>query len=82
MAATRQAVGPRAFDRRYVIGHWAWETEHLPLEHQRGFSYVDEIWANSSYVAEVISRHAPDGLPVRVVPPALNPPVPEWSSPR
>lgn len=77
MAATRRAVGRRAFDRRYVIGQWAWETEDLPLSHQRGFPYVQEIWAYSTYVADVLRRYAPEHVPVAVVPPALERPSPD-----
>lgn len=71
---TRWQVGPRAYDRRYTIGQWAWETEELPLDHRRGFSYVDEVWANSTYVRDVIRECAPDGLPVEYVPIAVERP--------
>lgn len=74
MERTRWQVGARAFDRRYVIGQWAWETESLPLEHRRGFAYVDEIWTYSTYVRDVVREVAPDHIPVEVVPIELRRP--------
>ena len=67
-ADARQLVGPASYDKRYVIGQWAWETEVLPLEHRRGFAYVDEVWANSTFVRDIISTVAPEHIPVLYVP--------------
>lgn len=74
MEAARRLVGASSYDRRYVIGQWAWETESLPLEHRHGFAYVDEVWANSTYVRDIIDRVAPDHIPVLHVPAPVETP--------
>lgn len=74
MFHARRSFGIPDFDRRYIVGQWAWETESLPVEHRQGFSLVDEIWANSKYVQNVIQRAAPDDLPVHMVPPFVETP--------
>lgn len=60
---------------RYQIGHWAWETEFVPERWDGSFALVDEIWANSRYVAGALSRAG--DVPVVVVPTAVAPPDPQ-----
>ena len=74
MPAARQLFGPREFDRRHVIGQWAWETERLPIEHRIGFQHVDEVWANSTFVRDVIRRDAPENIPVLYIPSPIEMP--------
>lgn len=66
--------GGRALDGRPSIGQWAWETDVLPPNWLGAFRYLDEIWVNSTYVAENLARASP--VPVVVVPQCLTVPDP------
>ena len=61
--------GRDALGERPTIGHWAWETDVLPPSWLPGFAHVDEIWVNSTYVAENLARLSP--VPVVVIPQAI-----------
>ena len=62
---------PEAFEDRHVIGLWWWEVGSLPQRWLRAFDLVDEVWAGSRFVADVLAAISP----VPVVHVAL--PVPE-----
>lgn len=61
-------VGAQPFQGRFCIGVWFWELEQAPRSWRPAMGYVDEVWAGSHFVAEAVSRRAPAGLPVRVLP--------------
>ncbi len=70
-------LGPAAYAARRTAGFWAWETSQVPESHLRAAELVDEVWVNSSYVADA---YRTAGLPVRVV---VQPvPVPRWVTAR
>lgn len=50
----------------YTIGHWAWETDLIPERWDSIYRLVDELWVNSTWVAENLAQAAP--VPVIVVP--------------
>jgi glycosyltransferase involved in cell wall biosynthesis len=54
------------------IGVWAWETDTIPKSWRRAFEFVDEIWVNSSFMAQNIAPAAP--VPVVALPPPVEPP--------
>ncbi len=56
--AFAERAGPQFFADRYTIGLWAWELEDFPTRYAVAFEHVDEIWANSSFSAQAISRLA------------------------
>ncbi len=63
MPAFRERLGERFFAGRRTIGLWWWETTVLPEWMAQSFALVDEVWAGSAFVAEVL-RGASDGTPV------------------
>jgi glycosyltransferase involved in cell wall biosynthesis len=69
-----QAAGEQILGGRPTIGHWAWETDVVPPSWFEGFKYVEEVWVNSTFVAENLGRVAP--VPVVVVPQATVVPDP------
>ena len=69
-----QRVGPCFFTNRYTIAVWFWETSSFPSMFHSAFRGVDEIWAASSYIADILRSVAPTGVPVREFPaPVLEP---------
>jgi hypothetical protein len=66
--------GEGALNGRPSIGQWAWETDVLPQSWLGAFRYLDEIWVNSTFVAENLGRLSP--VPVVVVPQGLVVPDP------
>lgn len=72
--AFTQEVGPSFAAGRHTIGLWFWETSHFPSMFDTCFGSVDELWAASDYVVEVLRAAAPPELPVRRMPlPILEP---------
>ncbi len=69
-----ERVGAEALRERYTIGHWAWETDVIPAWWDPAFELVDEVWVNSTYVAENIARATDVDVPVVFVPvPVVKP---------
>ncbi len=66
---------PGATRPGYTIGQWAWETDTVPPRWDPVFKLVDEIWVNSTWVAETIARSSP--VPVVVVPQPVEAPEPD-----
>jgi glycosyltransferase involved in cell wall biosynthesis len=64
-------LGPEVFESSYNIGCWVWELSEFPKTWRRRFRYVDEIWAQSRFIQESISRDAP--VPVIWVPQVIEP---------
>jgi hypothetical protein len=74
MLAARDALGPAAFAGRRTIGLWWWEVQGLPGRWARSFDGVDEVWAGSRFVADVLGAVAPVPV-VRMPMPVAQPPV-------
>lgn len=71
--AERQVSGQQRngyFRDRYSIGCWNWELSSFPAEWQESFSYLNEVWAPSTFVWECLSRVSP--IPVTRVPYAID----------
>jgi glycosyltransferase involved in cell wall biosynthesis len=64
-------TGVDVFEGHYNIGAWAWELPHFPERWYDRFAYYDEIWATTSFVANVLSPISP--IPVVRIPPVLTP---------
>ncbi len=58
--------GSKVLAGRPSIGQWAWETDVLPASWSGAFRHLDEIWVNSTFVAENLGRVSP--VPVLVIP--------------
>ena len=72
-----QDVGLGFFEGRYTIGVWFWETSTFPTMFHSAFSTVDELWAASDYIAEILRAAAPADtpivrMPLPIVRPATN----------
>jgi glycosyltransferase involved in cell wall biosynthesis len=57
-----------AFQRRYLIGYWAWELPELPPPWAEAIPTFHEIWAPSRFVAEALLSSKTPPRKVRVMP--------------
>jgi len=74
MLAARAEMGMDVFGGRRAIGFWWWEVQGLPQRWARSFDGLDELWAGSRFVADVLGAVAP--VPVIRMPlPVAEPPV-------
>jgi hypothetical protein len=73
MTGARDELGAAAFEGRHVIGMWWWEVAAVQARWLRAFDLVDEVWAGSRFVADVLSAVAP--VPVVHVPMPVPEPV-------
>jgi hypothetical protein len=73
MTGAADELGPAALEGRHVIGMWWWEVAALPSRWLRAFDLVDEVWAGSRFVADVLGAVAP--VPVVHVPLPVAEPV-------
>ena len=64
------ASRPEIFKDRYNIGYGFWELSDYPDEWLYPMNYLDEIWAPSRYIHEVISKKA--SVPVVHMPMAVD----------
>jgi glycosyltransferase involved in cell wall biosynthesis len=65
LPAVTSYLGRRVLAGRMVVGFWAWELAEMPHRWRDGFRYVHEVWAPSTFCAELFRRHTLK--PVRVV---------------
>lgn len=63
-------LGEEEFRDRYNIGVWAWELPSFPQEWHNRFSWYDEIWVGTSFIAGALAKVSP--IPVVVVPPVMS----------
>jgi len=73
MTGAADELGPAVLEGRHVIGLWWWEVAALPPRWLRAFDLVDEVWAGSRFVADVLGAVAP--VPVVHVPLPVAEPV-------
>jgi len=73
MTGAAAELGAAALEGRHVIGMWWWEVAALPSRWLRAFDLVDEVWAGSRFVADVLGAVAP--VPVVHVPLPVAEPV-------
>lgn len=64
------AANPEIFKNRYNIGYGFWELSDYPDEWLYAMNYLDEIWAPSRYIQEVISLKS--SVPVLYMPMAVD----------
>lgn len=58
-------LGTDTYDRRHVIGYWAWELENAQPHWRRAYQYLDELWVPTAHAAKAFSDCP---VPVNVVP--------------
>ncbi len=59
-------MGERFFAGRHTIGWWWWEVSVFPERWLGSFEHLDELWAGSSFVADVLAAVSP--VPVIQIP--------------
>lgn len=64
-------LGSNQFAGRYNIGCWMWELSVFPQAWSSNFRYVQEIWAQSSFVQASIAEKSP--VPVVWMPQVVEP---------
>jgi glycosyltransferase involved in cell wall biosynthesis len=65
LPAVTSYLGRRVLTGRMIVGFWAWELAVMPALWRAGFRYVHEVWAPSTFCAELFRMHT--SKPVRVV---------------
>ena len=70
----RDLFGAEFFDGTYVIGQWFWELETAPPWYKDAYQYVDELWAPTTFIEEMLRREAPKRVEVRHMPLPLRKP--------
>lgn len=73
-APMRDAFGKFFLDGTHVIGQWFWELESAPKWYKRAYQFVDELWAPTTFIADMLRREAPRRIAVHHMPlPLRNP---------
>ena len=70
----RDLFGDDFFKDTYVIGQWFWELETAPPWYKDAYQYVDELWAPTKFIEEMLRREAPDRVVVHHMPLPLRKP--------
>jgi len=70
----RESFGHEFFAGRYLIGQWFWELEDAPSWYRPNYKYVNELWAPTRFIEEMLRRDAPKSLPVVHMPLPLRAP--------
>jgi glycosyltransferase involved in cell wall biosynthesis len=70
----RDLFGSYFFDGAYVIGQWFWELETAPPWYKDAYQYVDELWAPTKFIEEMLRRDAPKRVAIHHMPLPLRKP--------
>ena len=74
LPASRRIMGEDFWSNRYVISQWFWELETAPPWFRDAFPMVDELWAPTRFIEQMLRKNAPDTVKVRYMPPAIEVP--------
>lgn len=66
--------GEEFFSDTYRIGQWFWELETAPPWYRTSYKYVDELWAPTRFIAEMLKREAPETVVIKHMPLPLRQP--------
>jgi SAM-dependent methyltransferase len=69
----RRQVGPEFFEGRHSIGWWWWEVSRFPEVWLSSFEVLDEVWAGSRFVADILAEVSPVPV-VKLTTPVSLPP--------
>lgn len=64
----RRRFGDALFQGRRTVGVWWWETPTFPAHLQPSFDHIDELWAGSAFVADILRAAAPERVEVVQLP--------------
>lgn len=70
----RHSFGKFFFTNTYVIGQWFWELETAPPWYKPAYKYVNELWAPTRFIEEMLKREAPKEVHVEYMPLPLRKP--------
>jgi glycosyltransferase involved in cell wall biosynthesis len=70
----RDLFGDDFFKGTYVIGQWFWELETAPSWYKDAYEHVDELWAPTKFIEEMLRREAPERIAVHHMPLPLRKP--------
>lgn len=73
-APLRHQFGKFFFADTYVIGQWFWELETAPSWYKPAYKLVDELWAPTRFIEDMLRREAPSRVQVRYMPLPLREP--------
>ena len=74
VAAARTRLDDEVFAGKYVIGQWFWELETPPPWFFDAFPIVDELWAPTRFIEQMLVKCCPPHVKVRYMPPAIGAP--------
>ena len=67
--------GSDFFQDTYIIGQWFWELETAPAWYKDAYQFVDELWAPTQFIKEMLQRDAPRDVVVTHMPLSLQRPL-------
>lgn len=70
----RDTFGRHFLDGTHLIGQWFWELETAPPWYRKAYQYVDELWAPTVFIADMLRREAPRRVVVNHMPLPLRVP--------
>ena len=70
----RQTFGKYFFHDTYVIGQWFWELETAPPWYRSAYKFVNELWAPTRFIEEMLRNEAPKDVRVEYMPLPLRKP--------
>jgi glycosyltransferase involved in cell wall biosynthesis len=70
----RDQFGEYLFRNTYVIGQWFWELETPPPWYKPAYRLVDELWAPTRFIEEMLVKSSPKRVKVRYMPLPLREP--------
>lgn len=67
-------LGAHFYDDRYVIGQWFWELEQAPQWYEPAWPMVNEMWAPTHFIENMLRNSAPKNVTISYVPlPVIRP---------
>ena len=73
LEGAREELGAAFFEGRPTAGFWWWEAGAVPDRWLRGFDLLDEVWAGSRHVADMLAAVSPRPVVRMPVPVSVEP---------
>jgi glycosyltransferase involved in cell wall biosynthesis len=70
----QKKFGSDFFQGTYKIGQWFWELETAPVWYKDAYKFVDELWAPTQFIKEMLQRDVPRDVVVKHMPLSLHTP--------
>ena len=75
LSAAHTRISPSFFTDRYVIGQWFWELEDAPTWFAPAYPLVNELWAPTHFIENMLRANVPPSIHVEYVPLPVHTPV-------